>query len=157
MISHLQSIINNRGSLNSLREPSGYRFASKRRGCPAWLLAKLKLQADARFCVNPFENISHLCEVLKLPQSRFAFGWRLSPCELGEINGIPGSRGLIVATDGMMCLIYRSDDSWFIGHKEYWIPDEVEIDENELSKVVKEPKTKKRKASVEEIDVILES
>jgi hypothetical protein len=89
------------------------------------------------FHLNPFDNITHFCRVLKLPESRFAQGWRLTECLLGEINGIPGSRGLLVATDGMTCVVFRTEQSSFQGHMEWFVADNDQTEvEEEVNKAI---------------------
>lgn len=49
---------------------------------------------------------------------------------LGEINGLPASHGLLVATNGILCLIERADSTTFEGHLEWFVahnPREQEI------------------------------
>lgn len=86
------------------------------------------------FVVNPFSSVSHMCSTWRLPESKFAQGWRLVKSEVGEVNGLPSSRGIIVATDGMLCLVYQTEKHFFLGHNEWW-----QADEREESGVLEEP------------------
>ena len=51
--------------------------------------------------------------------------WRFVKREPGEINALERLRGVIVATDGIDCLVEREDGSYFEGHLEWFIPDRV--------------------------------
>ncbi len=42
----------------------------------------------------------------------------------GQIRGIPGSRGILRATDGMLCLIERYGQPLFEGHADAWLADD---------------------------------
>lgn len=77
--------------------------------------------------------------------------WRMTDRVLGEISGVPSSRGLIQVTDGMVCWIERSDESLFRGHASWFEPDDESVDVEEL--VALRPVKKRFKA--EEIDVLL--
>ena len=91
-----------------------------------WCSPELKEKVDAQPWVeNPFGSIAELLTKLELVNLRKGEAWRLVPAEVGEINGVPNSRGMLVATNGILCIIYRSDKSLFIGHKEWWMDDEV--------------------------------
>lgn len=58
--------------------------------------------------------------------------WRLlTPRKSGEVNGIPTSRGLAIATDGMLVLIRQSDGSLFEGHLEWFEKDQLERERRE--------------------------
>lgn len=61
--------------------------------------------------------------------------WRLTPQILGEINGLPETHGILLATNGILCYIDRGDavaPRFFLGHLDFFIPfkdiyrDEVE-------------------------------
>ena len=57
--------------------------------------------------------------------------WRMvNDTPTGEINGIPASRGLLVATNGVECLIRQGADSWFLGHYDFFRRDRVAGDKN---------------------------
>lgn len=50
--------------------------------------------------------------------------WRkLFPRPSGEVNGLPTSRGLAIATDGLLVLIERGDGTLFEGHLEWFKKD----------------------------------
>jgi hypothetical protein len=74
--------------------------------------------------VSIFNSVSHMLEQLRLPESKLFFGWRLTNPEYGQIEGLPLSRGQILATDGMRCIILRADNSVFFGHIHWWIADD---------------------------------
>lgn len=72
---------------------------------------------------NPFRSVSHLCEALRLPQSRLGLGWRLVDAAQGQIIALPLSRGRVVATDGVMCVIQTEDNRLYFGHWEWFEAD----------------------------------
>ena len=47
--------------------------------------------------------------------------WRATPRVLGQINGLPESRGVLVATDGVLCQIVREDGTTFEGHVQWFV------------------------------------
>lgn len=107
---------------------------SSSRGAPAWLLARLKEIEDLNFIPNPFASIYELCRELELSPRKLSH-WRLVKCELGEINGLPKSRGLLVAASGPECLIWAGGTTHYIGHRDWWVR-EIE----EPTERVKQPK-----------------
>lgn len=53
-----------------------------------------------------------------------SLNWRLTPRIVGEINGLPGSRGVLVATNGVLCLIEQElGERLFEGHLDFFLPD----------------------------------
>jgi len=52
--------------------------------------------------------------------------WRPVNHAIGEINGLPNSRGIVTVTDGIMCYIVCADSSLYRGHYSWFIPDKVE-------------------------------
>lgn len=51
--------------------------------------------------------------------------WRIVDRELGEVNGLPQSRGHVVITNGIMCYIELSDGTLYEGHFTAWVPDKA--------------------------------
>lgn len=91
---------------------------------------------------NPYRDVWHFFKENRLPSERG--DWRLTEYELGEVNGLPKSRGRVVATNGLMCYIVIAPDVLYYGHYTAWIPDQIEKDEVKLSSyqpTKKEPKT----------------
>jgi hypothetical protein len=73
--------------------------------------------------------------------------WRLTQYGyIGEINGIPGSRGILVATDGTLCYITQGEQAPFLGHIQFFKPDEVEI----TAEQIRENAMKGKKPSLKE-------
>ena len=70
-----------------------------------------------------FPSVAVMCEQLSLPESKFALGWRLVDRAQGEINGLPNSRGTLIATDGMTCLIIGEDGGLYFGHYDFFVED----------------------------------
>jgi hypothetical protein len=55
--------------------------------------------------------------------------WRMVPTQdqrTGEINGIPESRGILRATNGIECYIEREGKFPFLGHVQHWKADAME-------------------------------
>jgi hypothetical protein len=91
------------GSLTAIREPRGYKPAS--RGCPAWLLARLKAEQELRYWPRPWASVSQCLTALGLPESRFQ-GWRFTDYVLGHFRALPETRGRLCLTDGHMAIIW---------------------------------------------------
>lgn len=49
--------------------------------------------------------------------------WRLTTCLKGELRGLPGTRGTLVATNGMLCYVELTNDMLFLGHIDNFIVD----------------------------------
>jgi hypothetical protein len=52
--------------------------------------------------------------------------WRLTEREMGEIVGLPGSRGILTATNGILCYIEQEMDGricTYLGHIEWFVAD----------------------------------
>ena len=62
--------------------------------------------------------------------------WRRTKRIVGQVNGIPGSRGVMVATNGILCQIEQSGPVPFIGHIAWFVPDDKTID---IEHAVKHP------------------
>ena len=93
-----------------------------------------------------------MCEQLGLPESKFSLGWRLVDVRIGELNGLPTSRGRLVATDGMQCVILN-DTTFFIGHIAWFNVDkeaekealgEVSVDAAKATKSTKSKPSKRQ-------------
>jgi hypothetical protein len=55
--------------------------------------------------------------------------WRLTKEPIiGQINGIPTYRGAAVATNGIMVVLVNEASLVFIGHLDWFIPDDDEVD-----------------------------
>lgn len=76
--------------------------------------------------------------------------WRWTKRILGEINGLPMSRGVLVATNGIICLIEQGGDSHFEGHLQWFVPDESE-DAGEVMRLRKDKAAKKEKSLVDDL------
>lgn len=70
---------------------------------------------------NPWPDVFAFFAANGLPCPRG--DWRLTEYELGEINGLPKSRGRVVATNGIMCYIQTAPDCLYFGHFTAWKPD----------------------------------
>lgn len=99
---------------------------------------------------HPFQSISHLLAHYRLPQSRYCDGWRLTDCFQGEIEGLPTYRGQCIATDGIMCIIRREDDSIVFGHIAHFICDSM-MEQPAISFLTKSNKSKTKTTTKTEI------
>ncbi len=52
--------------------------------------------------------------------------WRLTDLIEGEINGLPGSRGTLTATNGVLCYVIREGFPPFLGHLDFFVSDRGE-------------------------------
>ena len=98
---------------------------------------------------NPFPSVSRLCETLGLPESKFALGWRLVNAAIGQVSGVPKSRGKVVATNGMMCIIQTEDGGFYFGHWNWFERDEAEEIEGASPSANRPRKPRKPKILIE--------
>ena len=73
--------------------------------------------------LNPHRSVAEFFAANSMPLPRG--DWRLTDYDLGEINGLPNSRGRVVATNGIMCYI-QQEHGLYLGHFTAWIPDHKE-------------------------------
>lgn len=59
--------------------------------------------------------------------------WRVCKKLLGEIQGLPTSRGQLAITNGILCHIVKEDNTIFIGHIGWFVPDNKEVDMAEIA------------------------
>ena len=120
------------GSLASFHEPTGT-HAEASRGVPFWLIEQEKAKAEALYCINPFDSIGQLFGQYGLLGKKWrTTAWRLTTwknCRRGQIHGLNESFGIIVATDGIECVIYQSETKVYVGHVENWVDDETDMPE----------------------------
>lgn len=64
--------------------------------------------------------------------------WRLTKPLIGAIHGIPSSRGILRATNGILCII-EQPTRFFVGHREHFVTDHI-------TRVTREPSTPKVEA-----------
>lgn len=69
-----------------------------------------------------YRSIVEFANANRLPISTRQQGWRLVNPVHGEIHGIPGSHGVLIATDGILCYIERPHHDLFLGHIEWFEP-----------------------------------
>jgi len=76
---------------------------------------------------------------------RDASNWRMTKRIPGQINGLPHSGGVLVATNGIVCLIEQTGgDTIYEGHMGWFVPDAgADEEEVELLKAEKYRKAKK--------------
>lgn len=74
-------------------------------------------------------------------------GWRMHREEtIGQINGLPETRGALVATNGVLCFI-RQAKGHFLGHLDFFVPDPRERSEPSERKERKPRKEKSAQAA----------
>ena len=77
---------------------------------------------------NEFPSVQAIKEYFGQPLPK-PHDWRLvSPAQVGEINGLPSSKGLAIATNGILVAIMQGP-TLFIGHTDSFVVDIVESDE----------------------------
>lgn len=68
---------------------------------------------------------------------------------LGQIRGLPESRGFLMATNGVMCVIERETLFPYQGHVEWFVPDDEDVDMQEVvhefQRLYREKQTEKAK------------
>ena len=72
---------------------------------------------------NPYSTVYAFFAAHNLPAYRG--DWRLTEHVLGEIQGLPGSRGHLAITNGIECMIVMLDGRLFRGHLNWFVPDVV--------------------------------
>lgn len=60
---------------------------------------------------------------LTLPRNE---DWRLCERHVGQVLGLPGSRGVLTATNGVLCYIEQADGRLFLGHLNWFVNDRGE-------------------------------
>lgn len=103
--------------------PSGgpltiYDTPGRKRKLPAFVLARLMAEKEANYHPQLFPSMAAFAAEYNLTGK--VVGWRLTDVLLGAIEGIPNSRGFLVATNGNLCYILRSDNSLFQGHMDWF-------------------------------------
>lgn len=90
---------------------------SKHKPAPQRSYNKLKVND------NPYHDVHHLFTSYGIFKRRSA-DWRLVLEPLhGNIQGLENSYGLLLATNGILCLIQRNDHvTLFEGHLDYFVP-----------------------------------
>lgn len=82
--------------------------------------------------VQPYTSLDSLCRQLKLTFPKFVSKgthWHVvNPPRKGQINGIPDSYGMLVATDGVLCVIDRINLPAFYGHVQWFVEDKEEVE-----------------------------
>lgn len=71
---------------------------------------------------------------------RDAYDWRLVTPNHGQINGLPNSRGILVATNGIDCLI-ETPVGFYEGHIGWWQADEETTETQKLTRKQNTEKT----------------
>lgn len=82
-----------------------------------------QLESNLPDNLNPHRSVAEFFADNSMPIPRG--DWRLTDYDLGEINGLPKSRGRVVATNGIMCYI-QQETGLYCGHFTAWIPDHKE-------------------------------
>ena len=104
----------------------------------------------AKFCIpQTFRSIAEVKETFGTTLPR-PHDWRLLQDQLvGEVNGLPGSHGTAVATNGILVAIVQPM-GLYIGHIDHFIVDAEQTAKAALDKSVVGTKTKKQKIDIED-------
>ena len=62
--------------------------------------------------------------------------WHFTKRIVGQVHGIPTSRGVMVATNGILCLIEQGDGKEFLGHIGWFLADK-EDEQQDVKKATK--------------------
>ena len=105
-------------------------------------MARLSLPSD-------YSSVAELQKTLRLTLPK-PYEWRLlNPQPVGQIHALPESRGIAVATNGILVLIMQGDRP-FYGHLDWF-----EQDENEpVARVVSKSKREKKQPTISMIDFV---
>lgn len=77
--------------------------------------------------------------------------WRLTPRILGQISGLPASRGILCATNGILCYIDQGQSYSILpycGHVQWFSPDDKDIDMFEVKHRFKRPQSREGRIRV---------
>lgn len=95
-------------------------------------LAELRWEAMlhyTRFCGDRADLIGFMKKwAITIPMKEFD-QWRMALPQdqrVGEITGLPESRGILRCTNGIMCYIERTEKFPYFGHIQHWKPDPLE-------------------------------
>lgn len=78
---------------------------------------------------QPYATIYSFARAHGITFSKSEGFWRLTDRLVGQINGLPGSRGVLTATDGILCYIEQERDGrvhLFSGHIQRFVADSGE-------------------------------
>jgi hypothetical protein len=91
-----------------------------------------------------YANASQFFAVHRLTHPATEY-WRLCERHLGEIVGLPGSRGILECTNGILCYISQENGNLFLGHVQWFEADSGESGEE----IVERSDAKRRKPQIE--------
>lgn len=93
-----------------------------------------------------FSSVGHLTSTFGVSLPRSKNEWRLLVEPLvGNIYGIPSLRGVVLATDGVLCLIARGE-KLETAHLDWFVVDDNQPLKTTIVKLAKQPKTPKQPA-----------
>lgn len=127
-------------SISAIKECSSKFNPVKRRLNPAMLNAMKYISSEAkeygednwdalqeRQIIQPkYTTLADLWRLLNIPAikpSRNSW-WRLTPVINGYIHGLPSLCGLLIATDGMICLVLKENGQTFTAHLDNFVATE---------------------------------
>ena len=99
---------------------------------------------------QPYATIYFFARTHGINFSKSEGFWRLTDRLVGQINGLPGSRGVLTATDGILCYIEQERDGrveLFAGHIQWFIADSGESSDRIVEKATK-PRTEKEQRTI---------
>jgi hypothetical protein len=85
--------------------------------------------------------------------------WRLTPCLLGEIKGLPSTHGVLLATNGILCYIeltapLASGLKFFLGHIDFFEPMDIKY-HDEVKTFIAKDKSKPKVSKADELALAL--
>ena len=63
--------------------------------------------------------------------------WRMVERQVGQIIGLPDSRGVLVCTNGIQCFIEQADGKLYLGHYDWFVADEQSAERSSVARSTK--------------------
>ncbi len=101
---------------------------------------------------QPYASIYSFARAHSITFPRTEGFWRLTERVVGQVNGLPTSRGILTATNGILCYIEQETDGrvgTFLGHLEWFVADSGQTG----AEIAAKPTTQ-RKPSQREINLL---
>lgn len=76
---------------------------------------------------NPFNNLAHMTRELRVILPKPKEEWRMvNPSPIGDVHGLPGLRGIIVASNGILDLLLTPTGAVSFIHHE-WFNEDADV------------------------------